>query len=146
MKFFTGLSLVASALAVRMDVTKRDSPLKVEIQSVGNSAVKAVITNTGSEPIKLMKTGSILDKTAVEKAEIFSGGTYTVFSTRLLFDPGHIMHGVLTPCGAVVSMIPPSIMLRQFTADCRPILGLTVATATASDSFTLQSFVVRTPS
>lgn len=77
MKFFTGLSLVASALAVRMDVTKRESPLKVEIQSAGNSAVKAVITNTGSEPIKLMKTGSVLDQTAVEKAEIFSGGTYS---------------------------------------------------------------------
>lgn len=121
MKFFTGLSLVASALAVRMDVTKRDSPLKVEIQSVGNSAVKAVITNTGSEPIKLMKTGSILDKTAVEKAEIFSGGTYTVFSTGLLlFGPGHIMQWSLGSCGAVVSMITPSIMLRQFTADCCP--------------------------
>ncbi|KAH8747167.1 Deuterolysin metalloprotease family-domain-containing protein [Diaporthe sp. PMI_573] len=79
MKFFTGLSLVASALAVRMDVTKRDSPLKVEIQSVGNSAVKAVVTNTGSEPIRLMKTGSILDQTAVEKAEIFSGADQVGF-------------------------------------------------------------------
>ncbi|KAL1848900.1 hypothetical protein Daus18300_013459 [Diaporthe australafricana] len=80
MKFFTGLSLVASALAVRMDVTKRDSPLKVEIQSVGNSAVKAVVTNTGTEAIKLMKTGSILDQTAVEKAEIFSGADQVAFS------------------------------------------------------------------
>lgn len=103
MKFFTGLSLVASALAVRMDVTKRDSPLKVEIQSVGNSAVKAVITNTGSEPIKLMKTGSILDQTAVEKAEIFSGGTYSFLSsTRPWFNPCHVMHGVLTPAGTMV--------------------------------------------
>lgn len=84
MKFFTGLSLVASALAARMDVTKRDSPLKVEIQSVGNSAVKAVITNTGSDAIKLMKTGSILDKNAIEKAEIFSGGTYTLFLHKTL--------------------------------------------------------------
>lgn len=87
MKFFTGLSLVASALAVRMDVTKRDSPLKVEIQSVGNSAVKAIVTNTGSEAIKLMKTGSILDQTAVEKAEIFSGGTYKPLFTKSAGDP-----------------------------------------------------------
>ncbi|KAG8156725.1 hypothetical protein KVR01_013330 [Diaporthe batatas] len=79
MKFFTGLSFVASALAVPMEVTRRDSPLKVEIQSVGNSAVKAVVTNTGSEPIKLMKTGSILDQTAVEKAEIFSGADQVAF-------------------------------------------------------------------
>lgn len=76
MKFFTGLSLIASVLAIPTEVTRRDNPLKVEIQSVGNSAVKAVVTNTGSEPIKLMKTGSILDKAAVEKAEIFSGGTF----------------------------------------------------------------------
>jgi hypothetical protein len=80
MKFLACLSLLASALAVRLDVAKRDSPLKVEIQSVGNSAVKAVVTNTGSEPIRLMKTGSILDKAAVEKAEIFSGGMYKLYS------------------------------------------------------------------
>lgn len=78
MKFLTGLSLVASALAIPTEVTRRDNPLKVEIESVGNSAVKAVVTNTGSEPIKLMKTGSILDKAAVEKAEIFSGGKWAV--------------------------------------------------------------------
>lgn len=104
MKFLTGLSLVASALAVRMDVTKRDSPLKVEIQSVGNSAVKAVVTNTGSEPIKLMKTGSILDNKAVEKAEIFSGGMYTLPIPNRQ-DSTFIMSCMkyrLTPAGAVV--------------------------------------------
>lgn len=100
MKFLAGLSLIASALAARMDVTKRDSPLKVDIQSVGNSAVKAVITNTGSEPIRLMKTGSILDKAAIEKAEIFSGGTYTSPPHENGSNPCcHIMRGVLTPAG-----------------------------------------------
>lgn len=104
MKFLTGLSLVASALAVRIDVTKRDSPLKVEIQSVGNSAVKAVVTNTGSEPIKLMKTGSILDSKAVEKAEIFSGGMYTL-SIPNRHDPTFVMSCMKyhsTPAGVLV--------------------------------------------
>lgn len=72
MKFITGLSLIASALAVSIDLEKRDGPLAVTIESIGNSAVKATITNTGSEAIKVFKTGSLLDSTAVEKAEIFT--------------------------------------------------------------------------
>lgn len=76
MKLFIGLSLFASALAARIDVHKRASPLEVKIESVGNTALKATITNTGSQPLKLFKTGSVLDSTAVEKAEIFSGCKY----------------------------------------------------------------------
>lgn len=125
MKFFTGLSLVASALAVRMDVTKRDSPLKVEIQSVGNSAVKAVITNTGSEPIKLMKTGSILDQTAIEKAEIFSGGTYTLLFHETMVHPLSCHARSLDFCGAVVNesaqhyapAVPSRLAAAQFGTD-----------------------------
>lgn len=128
MKFLTGLSLVASALAVRLDVTKRDSPLKVEIQSVGNSAVKAVVTNTGSEPIKLMKTGSILDQTAIEKAEIFSGGTYTLFLPhKIMVRPLSRYAWSLDSCGAVVydsaQHNAPAVHRRLL-----PSLGLTVAT------------------
>lgn len=73
MKLLITLSIFATALAARIDVHKRASPLDVKIESAGNSALKATITNTGSQPLKLFKTGSVLDSIAVEKAEIFSG-------------------------------------------------------------------------
>jgi deuterolysin len=74
MKFFQGLSVFASvASAVSVDLSKRDSPLDVKIQMVDNSVVEATITNTGTETLRLFKTGTILDSSAVEKTEVFSG-------------------------------------------------------------------------
>lgn len=72
MKFAASLCLFGCASAARVNVHKRASPVQVKLESVGNSAVKASFTNTGSEPIKIFKTGSVLDSTAVEKAEIYS--------------------------------------------------------------------------
>lgn len=75
MKFFAGLSLATSALALSIErIEKRDSPLAVNIESVGNSAVKATIVNTGAEAVKVFKTGSLLDDIAVEKTQVFAGG------------------------------------------------------------------------
>ncbi|KAI8309729.1 Neutral protease 2-like protein [Colletotrichum sp. SAR11_59] len=80
MKFLTGLSCFAAlASAVVVDLNKRDSPLDVKIEAVGNSAVKASITNTGASDLKVFKTGSILDKLAVEKAEVFAGSEKVAF-------------------------------------------------------------------
>lgn len=77
MKFNAVLCFVASALAVSIDrLEKRDSPLAVKIESVGNSAVKASITNTGATAVKVFKAGSILDSIPVEKTKVFAGGTY----------------------------------------------------------------------
>jgi hypothetical protein len=74
MKFFQGLSVFASVVsALSVDLGKRNSPLEVKIQMVDNSLVEATITNTGSETLRLFKTGTILDSAAVEKTEIFSG-------------------------------------------------------------------------
>ncbi|KAF6836567.1 deuterolysin metalloprotease [Colletotrichum plurivorum] len=79
MKFFTGLSCVAAlASAAVVDLAKRDSPLDVKIESVGNSGVKASITNTGATDLKVFRTGSILDKLAVEKAEVYAAGAEQV--------------------------------------------------------------------
>uniref|UniRef100_L2G6H0 Neutral protease 2 n=1 Tax=Colletotrichum fructicola (strain Nara gc5) TaxID=1213859 RepID=L2G6H0_COLFN len=80
MKFLTGLSCFAAlASAVVVDLNKRDSPLDVKIEAVGNSGVKASITNTGASDLKVFKTGSILDKLAVEKAEVFAGSEKVAF-------------------------------------------------------------------
>ncbi|KAF6802242.1 neutral protease, partial [Colletotrichum musicola] len=48
MKFSIGISLLATlASAVSVDKAKRDtSPLDVKLEVVGNSGVKAVLTNT----------------------------------------------------------------------------------------------------
>lgn len=47
MKFTTGISLFAAAAsALSVDLNKRDSPLDVKLEMVGNTAVKASITNT----------------------------------------------------------------------------------------------------
>ncbi|KAK1449971.1 metalloproteinase [Colletotrichum melonis] len=80
MKFLTGLSCFAAvASAVVVDLNKRDSPLDVKIESTGNTAIKASITNTGASDLKVLKAGSILDKLAVEKAEVFAGSDKVEF-------------------------------------------------------------------
>ncbi|KAL0253140.1 hypothetical protein SLS55_010591 [Diplodia seriata] len=75
MKFFTGLSIatLASAVsAVSLNLNKRDTPLDVKLEMVGNTEVKATVTNNGESALKLYKAGSFLDSAAVEKAEIYS--------------------------------------------------------------------------
>lgn len=77
MKFFTGLSvaaLVSAASAVSLNLNKRDSPLDVKLEMVGNTEVKATVTNTGADNLKLYKAGSLLDTAAVEKVEIYNAG------------------------------------------------------------------------
>ncbi|KDN63281.1 putative metalloproteinase [Colletotrichum sublineola] len=74
MKLLAGLSCFAAlASAAVVDLNKRDSPINVKIEAVGNTGVKASITNNGASDLKVLKTGSILDKLAVEKAEVFTG-------------------------------------------------------------------------
>ncbi len=61
---------LANAAAVNL---KRDSPLVVEIEQVGNSEVKASITNTGNVALRVLKAGSILDSSPVEKVKVSQG-------------------------------------------------------------------------
>ncbi|KAF4776615.1 deuterolysin metalloprotease [Colletotrichum scovillei] len=81
MKFSIGVSLLATlASAVNVDMAKRDtSPLDVKLEAIGNSGVKAALTNTGDSAIKLFKTGTFLDKAPVEKVEVFAAGNKVDF-------------------------------------------------------------------
>ncbi|KAI1464831.1 metallo proteinase [Daldinia caldariorum] len=81
MKFATGISLFASlASALSVDLNKRDSPLDVKLEMVGNTAVKASITNTGASDLKVFKTGTFLDENAAtEKVAIYQGGNKVQF-------------------------------------------------------------------
>ena len=75
MKLFVRIPPLASlAGAVSVNLARRDSPLEVKLEMVGNSAVKASITNNGEAELKLFKTGSILDSAPVEKVGVFQAG------------------------------------------------------------------------
>ncbi|KAI0506078.1 neutral protease 2-like protein [Xylaria bambusicola] len=72
MKFLANLALLAS-LASAASMGKRSQPLDIQIEQVGNSVVKATITNTGAEDLRLLKTGGLLDSAPVEKVKVFQG-------------------------------------------------------------------------
>lgn len=72
------LSLAALATLVS-GFSLDDSPLNVELEFTGNTAVKALIKNTGSEDLKLFKTGTFLDDSHVEKVEVFKAEEKVAF-------------------------------------------------------------------
>ncbi|RYC62585.1 hypothetical protein CHU98_g3629 [Xylaria longipes] len=81
MKFLAGATLLASvASAASIDNAKRNSPLDVKIEMVGNSGIKASITNTGASDLKVFKTGTLLDKAATEKVNVYQGKNKMDFS------------------------------------------------------------------
>lgn len=75
---FTALSVAAMAAVVSstaIDITKRDTPLSVTLTPLGNSKVKASVTNTGVEGYNVFYKGSFLDNEApVDKLEVTSAG------------------------------------------------------------------------
>lgn len=72
------LTGLANAAAINL---RGESPLVVEIEQVGNSEVKASITNTGNAGLRLLKAGSILDSAPVEKARVAQGGAYAFLAS-----------------------------------------------------------------
>ncbi|KAI3320194.1 neutral protease 2-like protein [Xylariaceae sp. AK1471] len=78
MKFLGNIALLASLVSAA-SMGKRASPLDVQIEQVGNSGLKATITNTGAEDLKVLKTGTILDSAPVEKVQVFQGSNQVDF-------------------------------------------------------------------
>ena len=76
MKFFVAAGIITVVNALSVDLAKRDSPLDVKIELNGNTAVKALITNTGGEDIKILKTGTLFEDLPTEKVEVFQGSKY----------------------------------------------------------------------
>lgn len=76
MMFLGNVALLAS-LASAASMGKRAAPLNVQLEQVGNSGVKATITNTGAEDLKVLKVGTILDSAPVEKVQVFHGSKYS---------------------------------------------------------------------
>lgn len=72
------LASLANAAVVSFDkraTSSSASPLDVKIEHVGNSEVKATITNTGSSSLRVLKAGSLFDESPVEKTKVSQGGT-----------------------------------------------------------------------
>lgn len=82
MKFVAGL--IALAALASAAPGKAPTPLDIKLESAGNAEIKAVITNTGKGNLKIFKSGTILDSSAVEKVTITSGGT--------LYQPASLTH------------------------------------------------------
>lgn len=74
MKFISGL--IALAALASAAPGKAPTPLDIKLEGAGNAEIKAVITNTGKNNLKIFKTGTILDSSAVEKVTISSGGMF----------------------------------------------------------------------
>merc|ERR1712222_94637 len=79
MKFLALATLASLASSISIELSKRESPLNVKLEMTGNTELKASVTNTGSEDLKVLKTGSFLDETAVEKVEVFQGSSKVAF-------------------------------------------------------------------
>ena len=65
--------LLALAESAAVSLDKPNSPLNVKLEQVGNSEVKASITNTGTVPLRVLRAGSILDSAPIEKAKVLQG-------------------------------------------------------------------------
>jgi len=78
MKFLGNVALFASIVSAA-SMGKRATPLDVQIEQVGNSGLKATITNTGAEDLKVLKTGTLLDSAPVEKVQVFQGSKLPYF-------------------------------------------------------------------
>lgn len=85
---FSTATLFASVLGTAAaGPAKRETPLSITLDLLGNTAIKATITNTGAEPLKVLKTGTILDEHDVEKVQVFSGCTPPPPSLLLQYHP-----------------------------------------------------------
>lgn len=70
--FFTIAALWGSASSHPEVFPLKESPLELALDLVGNSKVKAILSNTGTSDLKLLKTGTLLDSAPVEKVKVFN--------------------------------------------------------------------------
>ena len=75
MKIFANFSItILVGLAASTAIRQHAPGIEVRLRSVGNSGIKATIKNTGSESLRLLKEGTILDRAPVQKLHVKSKG------------------------------------------------------------------------
>ncbi|CAG7564309.1 unnamed protein product [Fusarium equiseti] len=84
MKLLAGLAFASVAVAFPFPFwgQRAPTPLDVELQLQGNSKIKATITNNGRSNLKLLKLGTFLDETPVEKAQVYSASDFSATAER----------------------------------------------------------------
>lgn len=70
---FTALALASLASAAAVNSKEAVNPLSVNITPLGNTVVKAVITNSGSKGLNVLNKGTILDTVPVNKFKVTKG-------------------------------------------------------------------------
>lgn len=80
---FCTAALASLVSSTALDLTKRDSPLQVELTPVSNSKVKAAVTNTGASGYNLLYKGSFLD-TSTPANKLSVSGTSRCTAQSLL--------------------------------------------------------------
>ncbi|KAJ3498895.1 hypothetical protein NLG97_g756 [Lecanicillium saksenae] len=84
MKFSAGLVALAS-LATALPGPAQNPGINVRLEAQGSSKVKAVVTNSGSSSVKILKTGSILDDLPVQKASVSGANGNVAFEGVKVF-------------------------------------------------------------
>lgn len=72
------LALVALASpAFSAAIERRTTGLDVKFEAIGNTEIKAVLTNTAGEDLKLYTAGTFLDKAPIRKANVYKDGKFS---------------------------------------------------------------------
>lgn len=68
------IALATTASCTVIDLDKRASPLDVTLTPLGNTKVKAAVTNNGDVSYNLFYKGTFLDEAPVDKLHVTSAG------------------------------------------------------------------------
>lgn len=71
---FTSLAAGKPILMPRLAQDASKPSFDVTLESLGDSAVHAAVTNTGNEAVRLVRRGGILDHIPTNKVRVYHGG------------------------------------------------------------------------
>ncbi len=71
---FTSLAAGKPILMPRLAQDASKPSFDVTLESLGDSTVRAAVTNTGNEAVRLVRRGGILDHVATKKVRVDHGG------------------------------------------------------------------------
>ena len=80
-------ALMSLASSTAINLAKRDSPLELSLTMIGNTKVKATLSNTGSTDLKVLKKGTFLDSAPVEKVKVYGASKFMPFRDPFLHWP-----------------------------------------------------------
>ncbi|EEP77157.1 predicted protein [Uncinocarpus reesii 1704] len=128
-RFLALAALLGQALALPIDdFSQSDAGLKVKLTSMGNTRVKAVVTNEGEQEISFLKFNTFFDSAPTQKVQIMKAGSLIPFSgVDFYFNMANL------PAEAFKTLAPGASAEAEFdiaaTADLSPGGSYTVSSA-----------------